>query len=141
MPLVFNVLRGAEGFGLIQARFCGAFVAEILRYIRFIVFSLRPKPNAQGSWRVFFALLCVLLVLATGTIQAVHSHPVGDISHADCALCVTAHVAVEVAQPPVALVVASVVSAVEVFDPSTRTKTFFTFALYTRPPPVDFVLA
>ncbi|WP_433983390.1 hypothetical protein RBB78_19110 [Tunturiibacter empetritectus] len=66
----------------------------------------------------------MLLVLATGTIQAVHSHPVGDISHTDCALCLTAHVAVEVAQPPVALIVAAVVSAVEVFDPSTRMKTF-----------------
>jgi hypothetical protein len=116
-------------------------VSKILRYIRFIVFSLRPKRNAQGSWRIFLTLLCVLLVLAIGAIQAVHSHPVGDISHADCALCITAHVAVEVAQPPVALVVASVVSAVEVYYSSTRTKTFFTFALYTRPPPVDSVLA
>jgi hypothetical protein len=129
------------GLGLFQVRFCGAFVAKILRYIRFIVFSLRLRPNAQGSWRIFLTLLCVLLVLATGTIQAVHSHPVGDISHADCALCITAHVAVEVAQPPAAIVVSSVVSAVEVFYPSPRTKTFFTFALYTRPPPVDSVLA
>ncbi|WP_183812855.1 hypothetical protein [Tunturibacter empetritectus] len=103
--------------------------------------SIRPKPNVPGSWRIFLTLLCVLLVLTTGTIQAVHSHPVGDISHTDCALCITAHVAVEVAEPPVALVVASVVSAVEVFDPSTRMKTFFTFALFTRPPPVDSVLA
>jgi hypothetical protein len=141
LSLSFQCAAGTRGFGMLQARFCGAFVGKILRYIRFIVFSLRPKPNAQGSWRILLALLCVLLVLATGTIQAVHSHPVGDISHADCALCVTAHVAVEVAQPPVALVVASVVSAVEVFDPSTRTKTFFTFALFTRPPPVDSVLA
>ena len=117
------------------------FTVEIPRYIRFIVFSLGPKPNVQSSWRVFLALLCVLLVLATGTIQAVHSHPVGEISHADCALCVTAHVAIEVVQPPVTLAVASVVSAIEVFDPLTRTKTFFTFALYTRPPPVDSVLA
>jgi hypothetical protein len=117
------------------------FAVQIPRYIRFIVFSLGPKPNVQSSWRIFLALLCVLLVLATGTIQAVHSHPVGEISHADCALCITAHVAVEVAQPPATLIIASVVSAIEVFDPPTRTKTFFTFALYTRPPPVDSVLA
>jgi hypothetical protein len=126
---------------MIRARFWGAFESKILRYIRFIVFSLRPKPNAQGSWRIFLALLCVLLVLATGTIQAVHSHPVGDISHSDCALCLTAHVAVEVAQAPVALFVSSVVSAVEVFDPPTRMKTFFTFALFTRPPPVNAPLS
>jgi hypothetical protein len=116
-------------------------MSRILRYIRFIVFRLTPKTNMQSSWRIFLALLCVLLVLATGTIQAVHSHPVEDISHADCALCVTAHVAVEVAQPPVTLIVASLVSAIEVFDPPTREKTFFTFALFTRPPPADFVLA
>ena len=120
---------------------CSAFRGRILRYIRFIVFRLRPKTNLQSSWRIFLALLCVLLVLATGTIQAVHSHPVGDISHTDCALCVTAHVAVEVAQPPVTLIVASVVSAIEVFDPPTREKTFFTFALFTRPPPADSVPA
>jgi hypothetical protein len=83
----------------------------------------------------------MLLVLTTGIVQAVHSHPVGDISHADCALCITAHVAVEVAQPPVTLTVASVVSAIEVFDPPARMKTFFTFALFTRPPPVDSVLS
>jgi hypothetical protein len=120
---------------------CSAFARQILRYIRFIVFSLGPKPNVKCSWRIFLALLCILLVLATGMVHAVHSHPVGDISHADCALCVTAHVAVEVAQPPVTLTVVSVVSAIEVFDPPARMKTFFTFALFTRPPPVDSVLA
>ena len=117
------------------------FTVVIPRYIRFTVFSPVAKPNVQSSWRVFLALLCMLLVLATGTVQAVHSHPVDDISHADCALCVTAHVTVDVAQPPATLFVASVVSPVEVFDPPTRRKTVFTFALFTRPPPVDSVLA
>jgi hypothetical protein len=41
----------------------------------------------------------------------------------------------------VTLAVAVVISAIEVFDPPTRMKTFFTFALFTRPPPVDSVLA
>jgi hypothetical protein len=132
---------GPPAFAIQSLTGRGVLVRQILRYIRFIVFSLWPKPNVQSSWRVFFALLCMLLVLSTGTIQAVHSHPVGDISHADCALCVTAHVAVDVAQPPVTLTVASVVSAIEIFDPPSRTKSFFTFALFTRPPPVDFVLA
>ncbi len=48
-------------------------------------------------------LLCIALVVAVGTIQAVHVHPQDDLAHSDCALCVTAHLAVQVAEPPVTL--------------------------------------
>jgi hypothetical protein len=95
----------------------------------------------QSSWRLIFALLCVFLVVATGTIQVVHAHPVGDISHADCSLCATAHVTVQVVEPPVTLFVTAVVMDVEAFVPLMRIRTFFTFALFTRPPPADTVLA
>jgi hypothetical protein len=95
----------------------------------------------QSSWRLLLALLCVFLVVVTGTIQVVHAHPVGDISHADCSLCATAHVTVQVVEPPVALFVSAVVAAVEASVPPIRTGTVFTFALFTRPPPADSVLA
>ena len=95
----------------------------------------------QSSWRLLLALLCISLVVACGTIQAVHVHPQGNISHSDCPLCATAHVGVQVAEPPVVLHVAPVVSLVEAFVASTLARTLSTFALFTRPPPVDFVLA
>jgi hypothetical protein len=96
----------------------------------------------QSSWRLVLALLCICLVVACGTIQAVHVHPQGDISHSDCALCATAHLGVQVADGPVTLLhIAPVVSFLETFVAQTPAKNLSTFALFTRPPPVDFVLA
>jgi hypothetical protein len=100
------------------------------------------KSKVPSAWRLLLALLCISLVIACGTIQVVHTHPQGDISHADCPLCATAHVGVQVAEPPpVVLHVAPVVSVVEAVVPPMLTQDFFTFALFTRPPPVDSVLA
>jgi hypothetical protein len=100
------------------------------------------RPKVQSSWRLVLALLCISLVVACGTIQAVHVHPQGDISHSDCALCATAHLSVEVAAAPVTLLhVAPVVSIVEAFVAPALARTLSTFALFTRPPPVDSVLA
>lgn len=94
----------------------------------------------QSPWRLLLALLCVFLVVAAGTIQVVHAHPC-EISHADCALCTTAHVTVQVVEPPVTLLVTAVVTQIEAFVPPMRRRTFATFALFTRPPPADSVLA
>src|SRR5262249_16109914 len=49
------------------------------------------RPKMRSAWRIFVSLLCIALVVAGGTVQAVHVHPQGDLSHSDCALCVTAH--------------------------------------------------
>ena len=95
----------------------------------------------QSSWRLLLALLCISLVVAFGTIQAVHVHPQGDI-HSDCSLCVSAHVGAELDETPVTLHhVAPVVSEVEAFVAPSLASTLSTFALFTRPPPVDSVLA
>jgi len=102
--------------------------------------ALGSKPRVQSSWRLLLALLCVSLVIACGTIQAVHVHPQGDI-HSDCPLCVTAHVGVQVAETPVVLHVAPVASPVETLVTPPLKGSFSTFALFTRPPPADSVLA
>ena len=94
-----------------------------------------------GPWRLLLSVLCIALVLACGTIQAVHVHPNGDLSHTDCALCLTAHAAVQIAVPSVTLHVTPVVSFVEAVRSARAIKVFSTFALYTRPPPVDVVSA
>jgi hypothetical protein len=100
------------------------------------------RSKMQSTWRLLLALLCISLIIACGTIQAVHVHPQGDISHSDCALCATAHLGVQVADGPVTLLhIAPVVSFVESFVAPTPAQTLSTFALFTRPPPVDPVLA
>src|ERR1700743_1644442 len=99
------------------------------------------RPKVQSSWRLILALLCISLVVACGTIQAIHVHPQGDISHSDCALCATAHLGVQVADGPVTLLqIAPVVSYIETVLTATPTQHLSTFALFTRPPPVDLVL-
>ncbi|WP_158792538.1 hypothetical protein [Granulicella sp. L60] len=104
------------------------------------MFNPGAKPSQTSQWRLLLAFLCLILVVACGTIQAVHVHPDGDISHADCSLCVTAHLAAQVAVPTVMLFVAPIIAAVETYRPCTRAGTFSTFALFTRPPPADPVL-
>jgi hypothetical protein len=96
----------------------------------------------HGAWRLLLSLLCISLVVACGTIQVVHVHPQGDLSHSDCALCATAHASVPLAETPVTMHhVVPVISAVEAFVAPIPTQAISTFALFTRPPPVDLVLA
>jgi hypothetical protein len=102
---------------------------------------MKPKYRVGGFWRLLVALLCITLVVACGTIQVVHVHAHGDVSDAGCSLCATAHVAVQISNPPVIPVVVSVVARVEASAPLMRCRTLSIFALFTRPPPADAVLA
>lgn len=97
----------------------------------------RSKSNGHSPWKLILALLCISLVIACGTIQAVHVHPNGDISRADCPLCATAHVAIQIVESPASSHVAPVVAIIETFLPAVPSRTLLTFALFTRPPPVD----
>jgi hypothetical protein len=80
------------------------------------------------------------LVLIGSTLQVVHSHP-DNLSHADCALCATAHVVVHVVAiqtlPEVTLSMGIVQRFVSL--PAAQAPTIF--ALFTRPPPPSWTLA
>jgi hypothetical protein len=102
---------------------------------------MRPKSSVSGFWRRFIVLACLTLVVAFGTVQVVHVHAHNDVSHTDCSLCVTAHVAVHLSNPQVLPAIVHVVSYVETVVPPARSTTLSTFALFTRPPPADEVLA
>jgi hypothetical protein len=104
---------------------------------------VRQSTNArrQSPWKLLLALLCLSLVIACGTIQAVHTHPGGNISHSDCPLCATAHVAFQSTALPVATHIVPVVAMVEAFLPVIPSATISTFALFTRPPPASSVSA
>lgn len=110
-------------------------------YIRNIVVRKSSNTESKGSWKLVLALLCIALVVACGTIQAIHVHADGDLSHADCPLCATAHIAVQVVEPPVTLHFAPVISRVEAYLPAIPSRTLSIFALFTRPPPADALSA
>src|SRR5271154_493663 len=96
------------------------------------------KPTTsqrQSPWRLLLGVLCISLVLLGGVLSGAHTHAQGDISHADCALCVVAHTAVQVAPPPPLVVVVQVFTKVEAFHPIARLQFIPQFSLYSRPPP------
>jgi hypothetical protein len=94
-----------------------------------------PKSHRETSWRLILGLLCLALVVLGGTAQVAHTHRGGDISHADCSLCATAHVVAQVVSNPAPLPETLVVAAVEEAKPHTRRTPLPIFALFTRPPP------
>ena len=101
----------------------------------------RSRLSQAVSGRFLLAIFCVLLVLFGTTVQAVHSHPDGDVSHADCSLCVTSHLVAQVVAQPLPVAVAVAVWTVRAFLPLTGHDAVSTFALFTRPPPASKTLA
>ena len=94
-------------------------------------------PRSGSRWRLLLGILCIGLVILGGTISVAHSHPDGDVSHADCALCVAVHITVHPTVAPVIIPVTHVFATVHVAFPPARPQTLFSFALYTRPPPAN----
>jgi hypothetical protein len=99
------------------------------------IYRARQSAEPHGPWRVLLALLCVLLVAVAGTVQVAHSHPAGDVAHADCSLCATAHAAVQVAETPAPAPAIAVVAPIEAAAEPAASSALCTFALFTRPPP------
>jgi hypothetical protein len=78
----------------------------------------------------------VLLVVVSGTVQVAHTHADRAATHANCSLCVAAHITVHLAQTPAPVPPAAVVAVVEALPYSILRSGLSTFALFTRPPPV-----
>jgi len=101
---------------------------------------LLSKLRANSTWIALVGIICVALILMIGVVQVVHSHPSGRIDP-DCALCITAHQAVQV----VALITLDISSQpVEHVSPEPvlelPRRSFF-FRLDCRPPPAESVFA
>ena len=93
------------------------------------------RAGGLRSLRTLLAVVCVLLVLFAGTVQAVHSHLGCPDPHANCSLCVTAHVAVHLIQTQEPASAARVVAAVETLPPAELPSGVSAFSHFTRPPP------
>jgi len=95
----------------------------------------REQTTTRASrWRLILGLLCVALVVLAGTLSVSHGHDDG-IPHADCGLCATAHVTVQVASTLTLGPVAQVFTRVNASLPEIRPRTLFRSELFTRPPP------
>lgn len=84
---------------------------------------------------MWLALLCVLLLVFIGAVQAVHLHTDGTDTHANCSLCVVAHVTVQTLAAfaaPAPIVSRARAERASRPRPSSRPPVF---ALFTRPPP------
>jgi hypothetical protein len=93
------------------------------------------KPGTHGRASSIMLWLCVALVLFCGTLQAVHVHPADSVFHADCSLCVTAHVTVQTVQSPAPAPPVKVIAVLETTPAAVIPAALSTFALFTRPPP------
>jgi hypothetical protein len=91
-------------------------------------------------WRLLLAILCVVLVVFTGTVQVAHAHADAD-THADCSLCAVAHITVHMAQTPAPAPPVVVVTVLQSLPPVFLPVALSTFALFTRPPPMAAVPA
>jgi len=96
--------------------------------------------HRRRSWRLLLGVLCIGLVILGSTLSVTHTHNQGEVRHVDCALCVTAHVVVQPAAVYVAVDIAQVFTPVHVPLSAAPSQKISPFALFTRPPPVDFVL-
>lgn len=98
------------------------------------------QQRTGHPWRLLLAILCVVLVVFTGTVQVAHTHADTD-THADCSLCAVAHITVHMAQAPAPAPPVVVVTVLHNLPPALLPVALSTFALFTRPPPVAAVPA
>jgi hypothetical protein len=91
----------------------------------------------RSPWRVLLSVLCVSLVMVGGIVSVTHTHSQGENSHQDCGLCVTAHMAVQVAVSVTHVFVSQVFTRVEASRPLASHDFSPQFALFSRPPPAD----
>lgn len=82
-------------------------------------------------------MLCIALLAVGGVVSATHSHAHEDVSHQDCGLCVTAHMAIQIAVSVTTVQVSQVFTRVEAYRPATAHDFTPQFALFSRPPPAD----
>jgi hypothetical protein len=120
---------------------------QMLRYqfalTRAIVRAMQIEGTAlhrRRSWRFLLGVLCIGLVILGSTVAVSHSHSPSGPAHADCALCVTAHIVVQPVAAYIAIDVAQVFAPVLVPLSSAPCQNISPFSLFTRPPPVDVVL-
>jgi hypothetical protein len=99
--------------------------------------TLRKDPR----WKLIVGLLCIALVVLSGTISATHTHGRDHSLHEDCGLCVAAHATVQLTTFAPLLTLTRVFTRIETARPIRRPSLILAFDLFTRPPPVHALLS
>lgn len=89
----------------------------------------------RSPWRILLGVVCIALIMVGGVVAATHTHSQHEINHQDCGLCVTAHMAVQIAVTVSQVCVAQVYTRVEASRPVSFHDFIPQFALFCRPPP------
>ena len=89
----------------------------------------------RSPWRTILGVLCIALIMIGGVVSATHTHSQRESTHQDCSLCVTAHMAVQIAVTVTQVCVAQVFTRVEASRPVASHDFTPQFALFSRPPP------
>lgn len=92
-------------------------------------------PRTRMMLSSLLAVLCISLLMLGGIVSATHSHSQNEVCHQDCGLCVTAHMAIQVAVTVTQVCVAQVFTRVEASHPVVTHDFAPQFALFSRPPP------
>ena len=82
-------------------------------------------------------VLCVALVVMSGTLSVTHPAQHEGIPHADCSLCLTAHAVVQEVAAPAEILISQVFTAVIVTQAPAPRRLLARFALFSRPPPAE----
>ncbi len=99
--------------------------------------SRAPRHSTLPTAGTVLAWLCILLVLVTGSIHLLHTHPQGDdAASAACGLCAVAHLSVLPAPAVQQPMVAQCFTGFAVRTVQAPPPRFFHPSLYVRPPPV-----
>jgi hypothetical protein len=105
-----------------------------LRYIQQMVGKVTTS-RVRSPGRVLLGLLCIVLIAVGGVVSVAHTHSPSEVSHQDCGLCVTAHMAVQIAVAVTPVCVVQVFARVEASRPLDAHDFSPQFALFSRPPP------
>jgi hypothetical protein len=90
---------------------------------------------------VLLGVLCISLLVLGGVVSAAHTHTGAELLHQDCGICVTAHMAIQVAVSVTHVCVSQVCTRVEDSSPVAGHQFTPQFALFSRPPPADLNLS
>jgi hypothetical protein len=101
---------------------------------------LSSKLRERKSWIALIGITCVAFMLMIGIVQVVHSHP-GGHDDPDCALCVTAHQAVQIVALITLNVASEPVAHVSPETPRELPRRSFFYRLACRPPPAESAFA
>src|SRR5579862_3683104 len=101
----------------------------------------QPSSGMSISWSRWLGVLCIALVLLTGFIQVVHSHPTAQVDHEGCSLCNTAHHVVQTVVLASVAVTIHPVWRIASEKPLERPRHIFIHKLANRPPPVSLIAA